>query len=143
MPRQAIKQRLISLFLAAAVLIPAGLLLAPVSWGRIAYNTIDSVARIGDNGRQVIVTGPIECDGGQRSDLRVTVTQRTTGAVAEGRTVITCSGGQQQWEVRASTQGNKTFEAGPAIAVALATTSIAGETDDAHQWLVNITLTGP
>jgi hypothetical protein len=70
----------------------------------------------------------------------VTVTQRATGAVAEGSTVISCTGAEQQWEIRASTQGKKMFEAGPAIAVAVASTSRPGDTDDAHQWLVNITL---
>jgi len=33
-----------------------------------------------------------------------------------------------------------TFEVGPAIAVAKATTAFCGVTTDAHQWLVNITL---
>ena len=46
----------------------------------------------------------------------------------------------QQWEIRASTEGAESFEEGPAVAVALGTTSNAGETDDAQQWLVNITL---
>jgi len=52
--------------------------------------------------------------GERAAYLRVTVTQRTTGAVAEGRTLITCTGGVQQWEVHAATQGKNTFEEGPA-----------------------------
>jgi hypothetical protein len=68
------------------------------------------------------------------------VTQRSTGAVAEGRAFITCSTDTLQWEVRASTQGQETFEEGPATAVAFAASSDRGDTDDAHQWLVNITL---
>jgi hypothetical protein len=47
-------------------------------------NTIDPVAIVADNGRHLIVTGPIECTHGERVELRVTVTQRETGAVAEG-----------------------------------------------------------
>lgn len=125
---------------AAIVLTLGGVWLAPLAFARVTYNTIDPVATITDNGRQIIVTGPIRCDEIQRGDLRVTVTQRSTGAVAEGRTVITCTVDEQQWEVRASVQGKKAFEAGPAIAVALASTSNSGDTDDAHQWLVDITL---
>ena len=72
----------------------------------------------------------------------MTVTQRSTGAVAEGRTLITCTGNIQQWEIHASTQGNETFQDGPATAVAIARTTSRGEATDAHQWLVNITLAG-
>ena len=95
-----------------------------------------------DTGRQIIVTGPIACTAGERAYLRVTVSQRATGAVAEGRSLVTCTGNTQQWEVHASTQGNETFEEGPATAVAIARTTDRGETTDAHQWLVNITLVG-
>jgi len=125
---------------AAIVLTLAGAWLVPLAFARIMRNTIDSVATVTDNGRQIMLTGPHRCDQIQRGDLRVTVTQRSTGALAEGHTVITCTADEQQWELRASTQGKKTFEAGPAIAVAVASTSSAGDTDDAHQWLVSITL---
>ena len=70
----------------------------------------------------------------------MTVTQRTTGAVAEGRTRFTCTGNTQQWEVHASTRANETFQEGPATAVAIARTSDRGDITDAHQWLVDITL---
>ena len=40
-------------------------------------------------------------------------------AVVEGRTRVTCTGGTQQWEVHAATQGEETFEARPAIADAV------------------------
>ncbi len=127
---QLSKKRAGVLSLTAALLIVAGALLAPVASARIIFNTIDSTARISDNGRQITLTGPVTCDGGQRLDLRVTVTQRSTGAVAEGRAEITCEGGQQHWEVRASTQGAKTFVAGPAVATALATTFRAFDRDE-------------
>jgi hypothetical protein len=134
------KKHLSLLVATAMVLALAGAGLAPLAFARVVFNTIDPVATVTDNGRQIVVTGPITCDGNQRADLRVTVTQRSTGAVAEGRAVITCTGAEQQWEVRAPTQGKEMFEAGPATAVAVASTSSAGDTDDAHQWLVNITL---
>jgi len=136
------KKRVSFLSAAALALILAAAFLAPATFARVTYNTIDSTARISDNGRQVLVTGPVTCDGGQRYEIRVTVTQRSTGAVAEGRATLTCTGAEQQWEVRATAQGAKTFEEGPATAVAMATTSDPANTDDAHQWLVNITLEG-
>jgi len=92
------------------------------------------------------VTGPIALgDGtvllaGARAELRVTVTQRSTGAVAEGVAFLTSTGALQQWEVEARAEGGVSFEAGPATAVALARSSLGGKATDAHQWLVNITL---
>jgi hypothetical protein len=74
--------------------------------------------------------------------VRVTVTQRATGVVAEGHTLLTRTGDTQQWEVHASVQGQETFEGGLATAVALARTSDRRDITDAHQWLVDITLVG-
>ena len=133
--------------LRAAVLIVivaalVGMMIAPVALARIMGNTIDPVAIVADDGRHLIVTGPIECTENQRAYVRVTVTSRLTGAVAEGRTVITCTGegNPQQWEVHAATQGKESFQEGPATAVGLARTTDRGDTTDAHQWLVPITL---
>jgi hypothetical protein len=139
---QATQKHMKRLVSAAMVLTLVGVFGAPAAFARIAFNTIDPVAIVTDTGQHIIVTGPIACTAGERAFLRVTVSQRATGAVAEGRTLITCTGNTQQWEVHASTQGNETFEEGPATAVAIARTTDRGETTDAHQWLVNITLVG-
>ena len=127
---------------AALVLTLAAVCVAPLVFARVAYNTIDPVASVTDNGRHILVTGPIGCTVGERVYLRVTVTQRATGAVAEGNTFRTCigEGVTPQWEVHASTQGKETFREGDATAVAIARTTSRGATTDAHQWLVNITL---
>ena len=117
-----------------------GIFVAPLAYARIAINTIDPLAKISDNGRRIHVTGPIQTDVVERVFLRVTVTQRTTGAVAEGIAVFRSTGQLQQWEVDARTRGKATFDAGPATAVAIATTTDHGKVSDAHQWLVNITL---
>jgi hypothetical protein len=101
---------------------------------------IDTVAIVIDNGRRILLTGPVECGDGERADLRVTVTQRETGAVAEGHTFVTCTGTPQRWEIDALTQGDQTFEEGPVVGVLAGRTVSRGETTDAHQWLVNITL---
>ena len=130
-------KRLVS---AVMVLTLAAVFVGPVAFARIARNTIDPVAIVTDNGRHLIVTGPIECTEGQKGYLHVTVTQRTTGAVAEGRTMITCTGLTQQWEIHAAPQGKESFTEGDATAVGLARTTDRGDADDAHQWLVNVTL---
>lgn len=126
--------------LAAIVTTLVGVFITPIAFARIVNNTIDPVAIVTDDGRHIIATGPIGCTETQRAFVRVTVTQPSTGAVAEGRALITCTGNIQQWEVHAAIQGKETFQEGPATAVALARTTVRGDTDDAQQWLVNITL---
>jgi hypothetical protein len=93
-----------------------------------------------DDGLHLIVTGPIACDASERVTVRVTVTQRDTGAVAEGRTLLRCTGQTQQWQVHASVQGENAFAPGAATAVAVGRTSAHGAVTDAHQWLVDIAL---
>lgn len=127
---------------AAIVLTLVGICLAPLAFAGIALNTIHPVALVTDTGRHLIVTGPLACTEGEWAFLRVTVTQRATGAVAEGGTLITCTGDTQQWEVHALIQGTETFQEAPATAVAVARTTSYGDTTDAHQWLVDITLVG-
>ena len=109
---------------------------------RIVTNTIDPLATLADHGRLIIATGPISCTRGERVFLRVTVTQRETGAVAEGRGRVVCTGNNQQWQVHAATQGKASFDEGPATAVAIVRSADRGESTDAHQWLVNVTLVG-
>jgi len=125
----------------AIAFLALGIFIAPVAVAQIVLNTINSVAVATSNGRHLVVTGSIACTSGEKAYLRVTVTQRTTGAVAEGRSRVTCTGGTQQWEVHAATQGEETFEARPAITVAVALgRSNRGDITDAQQWLVEITL---
>jgi hypothetical protein len=126
----------------AIVLTLAALFVSPLAFARIMGNTIDPVAVVTDNGRLVIATGPITCTRGEQAFLRVTVTQRATGAVAEGRGRIVCTGNNQQWQVHAATQGQATFGEGAAVAIAIARTASRGEITDAHQWLVDVTLVG-
>ena len=128
---------------AALVLTLAGAFITRTAFARIMRNTIDPVGIVADKGRQVTLTGPIAVGptAGERAELRVTVTQRSTGALAEGIIFFTGTGQTNQWEVTATTRGKAVFAPGPATAVAVALTSAAqAEATDAHQWLVNITL---
>jgi hypothetical protein len=124
---------------ATVLVILAGVFVARTAFAKILGNTIDPVGIVADQGRQVTVTGPIAVTEGERTELRVTVTQRSTGAVAEGVLFFTGSGQTNQWEVTAVAEGRAAFEAGPATVVGLARSSINGQATDAHQWLVNVT----
>jgi hypothetical protein len=137
---QSIKQHRQWFVAAALVLTLAGLFVARTAFARIIRNTIDPVGIVAHHGRHVTLTGPLAIAAGERAHMRVTVSQRTTGAVAEGRAVFLGTGTTNQWELEATVEGRETFEAGPATAVAIARTVVRGRATDAHQWLVNITL---
>src|SRR5262245_9414896 len=88
----------------------------PLAWAGLSANTINPDALITNHGRHVVVTGPIACTAGEVAYLRVRVTQRSTGTVAEGRTRLTCTGAPQSYEIEATVQGQERFVAGPATA---------------------------
>ena len=115
-------------------------LVSPLALARIVRNTIDATAIATKGGRNLIVTGPLECSSGERVHVFVSVTQRTTGAIADGRGLLVCTGEESPWTVEAEVQGKATFDSGPAVAVAIAWTVRRGVTTDAHQWLVPVTL---
>lgn len=123
---------------AALLLILTSLLVASVAFARVTRNTIDPIAVLTDGGRHLILTGPVGCTAGERLHTRLTLSQRSTGAIAEGRTLDTCTGAPQQWELSASIRGKARFEPGPAVAVGR--TFQRGQPTDAHQWLVDVTL---
>jgi hypothetical protein len=139
---QSTKNRVKYLVSAAFVLNLLSVWIVPLAFAGITIDTtIDTSAIVTDKGRHIIVTGFIGCDAGQRAFIRVTVTQRSTGTVAEAQTRITCTGAaSQEWEVHVSTGGKERFQEGAATAVALARTTDRGNTDDAHQELVDIML---
>jgi hypothetical protein len=97
--------------------------LTRTAFARITVNIVHAPAVVADHDRQFVVTGPIACTAEEREYLEVTLTQRATGAVAAGRTRITCSGAVAQWEIHASAQGAERLQEGPATAVALARTA--------------------
>src|SRR2546429_428902 len=89
---QALKQHKQWVTAAAVVVALAGLFVARTAFAKVVLNTIDPVATLAEKGRHITVTGPIAVTAGERTLLRVTVSQRTTGAVAEGRTIFTGTG---------------------------------------------------
>lgn len=136
--RARILRRLAPTFIAVALAAP---FLVEAGFSRkIVNNTINPIAGLRDGGRRVTLTGPISCSQIERVDLRVTVTQRTTGAIAEGRARLVGTTQVQHWEVEAVVRGDEFFDTGPATAVAYAISSRAGAPTDSHQWLVPVTL---
>lgn len=134
-------QRVTACLLAVVLVTLAGDLVTPSAYARIARNTIDDVAVVSPDGRHIDVTGPLQVTADEQVELEVTITQRSTGAVAKGSLVFTATGEEQRWAVRATTVGRAVFEPGSAWAVGLAVTSMhGGITTDASQWLVNVTL---
>ena len=138
-PRRSQRQRL-PVIISLALLI-AGLVCVPLAYAKLAGNTVDPIASVSTNGRVITVTGPLATDQTQPVFMRVTVTQRSTGAIAEGYAQVIGTVAVQQWTMNVQAVGFKSFEPGPATVVALAQSRTSFfNPDDAHQWLVNVTL---
>ena len=101
---------------------------------RIISPNIDSPVWLSGAGRQLLVRGPITCLAGHEVRIRMTVTQRSTGAVAEGRWQRLCTGGSRHWTAKAVAEGSSAFAAGPAQACAVALARRGGKPTDALQW---------
>src|SRR5262245_29768806 len=117
---------------AVTVLALVGVCIAPITFAAITSAIINPLAIVTDNGRHLIVSGPVVCTESETVELRVQVTQRAMRVVAEGRPRLTCTGAPQHWDVNAAIQGNETFREGSANAVAFGRTSTRGVPTDAH-----------
>src|SRR5262249_7539748 len=100
----------------------------------------DGTAGLSQDGREIAVSGPIDCTAGERIEyVRVTVTQ--DGAVAEGETSgRICTGSNEGWAATAHAEGRASFGAGEAKVCGLATLGNAGDTLATFQWCRDITL---
>ena len=139
---KTIFQRRRTWLLSAALLAGLWFLLgSPNVFAKLSANTIHPVGLIAENGRGLLITGPISFTAGEMVHMKVTVTQRSTGALAEGTVVLHSTGTPFVWQVELHTCGQAVFKPGPATAVAVAVSATRHQATDAHQWLVNITLT--
>jgi len=100
----------------------------------------DPTLEVNDNGRRVFVTGTVDCTAGGKVQIHVSITQSSTGAVAEGNWKGECTGSLQTWVTDAVVHGSGELEAGDAQGVGLGITSSSGKSTDALQWLNEITL---
>ncbi|MFP3939104.1 MAG: hypothetical protein ACOC7L_03515 [Acidobacteriota bacterium] len=122
---------------------------APARAG-VYLNTFEAVAFLAPDGRAGQVTVKLGCDRGERFRLRVTVSQRATGAVAEGRARGVCTGDRvredfQLVPVPVRAVGDARFdEALSATVAGLAITTVgrrgSSERTDLHQWIPDFQL---
>ena len=85
-------------------------------------------------GGHVQISGHAACVEGAVADLEVTISQRGTGAIAEGATRVACGGDEVPWDVQASTVGRGALSAGPATACGLIRITSERDPPDTVQW---------
>ena len=112
------------------------LLLTQTTSAAMFRNTINPDVTMNANGRHLKVKGPIACDTGEILRIRITVTQASTGALAQGYTRLECQGEPQdlEWSLKAVTYGAARFEEGEAQACALGSTRLRNNVTDIRQW---------
>jgi alpha-beta hydrolase superfamily lysophospholipase len=106
----------------------------------ISANTIDEHATYTRDGARVRVTGPIGCTREERIAIRVTVTQRATGARARKTWTSRCTGELQHWQVRARARHGKRFQTGKGRVCAVAQTRNSSRVTDARKWCERVTV---
>jgi len=121
----------------SATLLAAALLslhASPAGAGRIGS---DPYALLSVDGRQVAATGPIDCADypNEHPQYRVTLTQPSTGAMAEQRWDRACTDALQQsgWTVTLLDARGAAFQPGDAELVVL-------DYDSTHQWINQVQL---
>jgi hypothetical protein len=96
---------------------------------------IDVEARLDTKPKILSLTGRIGCDGCEGYTVGVTVTQRRSGALAQGGVICKCPGSASTWLVRARIRGDGRLVEGPARACAWAISrGEGGRPTDALQW---------
>ena len=100
----------------------------------------DHAGVLTNRGGAVRVSGPIACAAGDSVRVRATVSQVSTGAVAEGVWSKRCTGAALHWHITATVTDGVHFSAGGADGVGLAITRRHGIPGSAVQWLRRLTL---
>jgi hypothetical protein len=100
----------------------------------------DRAALFTNGGRTVQVSGPITCGVGDSVQIRATVSQPLTGAVAEGIWSKQCTGTVLHWHITAAVTDGAHFSAGGADGAGLAVVRAHGMPRSAIQWIRPLTL---
>jgi hypothetical protein len=100
----------------------------------------DRAALLSDGGGTVLVSGPITCRVGDSVRVRATVSQASTGAVAEGLWSRRCTGTLMHWHITAIVNDGAHFSAGGADGAGLAIIRRHGVPRSAIQWISPLTL---
>jgi hypothetical protein len=100
----------------------------------------DRAALLANGGVTVLVSGPITCRVGDSVRIRATVSQVSTGAVAEGLWSKRCTGTELHWHITAIVTDGVHFSAGGAEGVGLAIIRRQGTPGSAVQWIRRLAL---
>ena len=101
----------------------------------------DHTGALTNGGGAVRVSGPIACKAGDSVRIRATVSQVSTGAVAEGFWSKRCTGTTLHWHITAIVTDGAHFAAGGAEGVGVAIIRRHRVPGSAVQWISPLTLT--
>jgi len=101
----------------------------------------DHAGALINGGGAVRVSGPIACKAGDSVRIRATVSQVSTGAVAEGVWSKRCTGKTLHWHITAIVTNGVHLAAGDAEGVGVAIIRRHGIPGSAVQWISELTLT--
>jgi hypothetical protein len=101
----------------------------------------DRAGVLADRGAEVRLSGPVDCSVGDTVSIRATVSQLSTGAVAEGVWSKRCTGTTLHWHITAIVNDGVHFSTGSAEGVGLAVIRDHGVPGSAIQWIRPLTLT--
>jgi hypothetical protein len=104
------------------------------------FSNIDARATLQNQGKGVVVTGPIRCAKGDRATLRITLTQRSTTSLAQVGLHGRCTGTLRAYRFPLKARVG-TFKAGAAFACLLGATERGGHYVDVNQWCRRVKLT--
>lgn len=91
-------------------------------------------------GRDVIASGHGGCTADQQVTVAVTLTQSTSGAVATGEWMNSCSGELQTWSLRVTAHTTSSFATAAAEACGLATAREGAYVTDTFDWCKDVDL---
>ncbi|MDX6535775.1 MAG: hypothetical protein QOD37_116 [Gaiellales bacterium] len=114
---------------------------APAGASDPAHAHIAGSATLNARASAVLVTGVVTCTGCRRFTLGATVSQRSSGAVAQGGVRCVCHGSRERWLVTARAREATRFQPGRArVCVWLIARGSAEAAIDANQWCENVSL---
>ena len=104
-------------------------------------SSFDRAGVLVNRGAEVRLSGPVDCSVGDSVRVRATVSQLSTGAVAEGVWSKRCTGTTLHWHITAIVNDSVHFSTGRAAGVGLAVIRDHGVPGSAIQWIRPLTLT--
>jgi hypothetical protein len=137
------RRNLLRALLAAGLLVVVGLFLTGASGPAEArfpinnFTNVDDAATVTPSGQNVAVSGWVKCTEGEIAEVRVTVSQESTGTAAAGQTRVRCLGEEtvQRWTVHVATRPGAFDASRPVRVDAWAVPRSQGErTDEPHTW---------